>query len=153
MSAYQPKLSLADSKCLTELLPLVRAYHEFEHVSQTDEERAAAIAPLLQGESLGKIWKIGVQNRLVGYIAVCFGYSIEFMGKDAFLDEFYIVEPWRGKGIGSAALSAVCQELKDMDVKALHLEVHRENLRAISLYSAQGFISRDRFHLMSRTLR
>ena len=152
MRDNQPDIRLAGSDDLADLLPLVRAYHEFENVVQTDEERAAAIFPLLVSPTLGRIWLINVGHQPVGYIALCFGYSIEFKGKDAFIDEFFVKEPWRGKGIGSFVLSAICKEAARLEVKALHLEVQRENHSARKLYASNGFDSREQFHMMSRVL-
>jgi len=88
----------------------------------------------------------------VGYIALCFGYSIEFAGRDAFLDEFFVTEPHRGRGIGRRVLGLVIEEAGRLGVRCLHLEVARANHWAQRLYSSAGFESRDRFHLMSRTL-
>jgi len=148
----QPRLRLAGSEDLPELLPLVRAYHAFENVVQTDAERAATLQPLLADRSLGRIWLIDVDNQPVGYIALCFGYGIEFMGKDAFIDEFFIEESRRGQGIGGMVLAAMCKEAARLGVKGLHLEVARDNLRAKALYEAHGFQSREQFHMMSRLL-
>jgi len=152
MTEIPPDLRLATGDDLAELLSLVRAYHELEGVVQTDEERADVLVPLLGARAPGKIWLIDVAGQTIGYIAVCFGYSIEFKGKDAFIDEFFIKDPWRGRGIGGLVLSAICKEAGRLHVKALHLEVHRENRRARSLYAAHGFDNRDQFHLMSRVL-
>jgi len=152
MTFPQPEITLATAQDMDRLLPLVRAYHEFEHVFHTDAERTTTLQPLLEDELLGRIWLITVDGQLVGYIALCFGYSIEFSGKDAFIDEFFIAQPWRGRGIGGLVLSAVCREAECLGVKALHLEVARDNQRAKSLYAAQGFESREQFHMMSRVL-
>jgi ribosomal protein S18 acetylase RimI-like enzyme len=152
MTQHQPDLRLATRGDLEALLPLVRAYHEFESVVQTDAERRATLQTLLGDGSLGKVWLIGVGGQVIGYIALCFGYSIEFQGKDAFVDEFFIAESWRGQGIGGAVIDAVCQQARHLGVKGLHLEVDRNNGRAKSLYRAHGFDSREQFHMMSRAL-
>ena len=152
MTDAVPHLKPATDKDLNQLLPLVRAYHEFENVSQTDADRAATLRPLLLDESLGRIWLVSVDDRLIGYIALCFGYSIEFKGKDAFVDEFFIEPQWRGQGIGGLVLSAICEQAAALGVKGLHLEVARNNHRARALYAAHGFDSREQFHMMSRTL-
>ena len=110
MSDTGPKIELAGCRDLDGLVPLVRAYHEFEHVVLSDAQRVAALKPLLTDASLGRIWLIRMRGCLVGYIAVCFGYSIEFIGKDAFVDEFFIEPGWRGRGIGSKVLTAICRE-------------------------------------------
>lgn len=56
------------------LMPLVRAYHDFENIRTTELERTEAIAPLLSDSAeFGRIWLIEVEGRTIGYIALCFG--------------------------------------------------------------------------------
>ena len=145
----EPELRIAGVEDLDELIPFVRAYHEFEQVEQTDLERADTLRTLLADHSLGLVWLILAEGRVVGYIAICFGYSIEFMGKDAFVDEFFIHEAWRHRGIGQATLRVVNQQVVGMGVKALHLEVARDNPRAKAVYRALGFDDREQFQMMS----
>ena len=144
------ELNVATPENLDELLTLVRAYHAFEHIDRTDVERRAALLPLLAGDSsLGRVWLISSSGQAVGYIAVCFGYSIEFGGRDAFIDEFYIVESARGKGMGAGVLEQVKLEAARLGVLVLHLEINLNNHAARRLYVRAGFESRERFHLMS----
>lgn len=132
------------------LLPLMRAYHEFEGIEATDAERRATIEPLLaEQENLGRVWLIETSGVTAGYIALCYGYSIEFGGRDAFVDEFFIVEAERGRGLGRRALEQVKREAARAGVRALHLEVARGNTAAKRFYGKAGFQSRERFHLMS----
>lgn len=145
-----PELLLADASQLAALLPLVRGYHEFEHVTMSDAERAAAVAPLLQPDfGLGRIWLLRSGGEIVGYVALTFGYSIEFRGRDAFIDELFLVEKARGQGIGSTVLEFVKREAAALGIVALHLEVARDNRRARRLYERWGFEPREQFHLMS----
>ena len=143
------KLNIVTSDELDQLLPLVRQYHELEEIKLTEHEREMAVTPLL-GESLfGRIWLISIKGKVIGYIALCFGYSIEFAGRDAFVDEFFIAEPHRGRGYGRFVLEAVCDKAKILGVHALHLEVARINERAMKLYRSVGFTPREKFHLMT----
>ena len=151
------QLERADTSLLDTLLPLVRGYHEFEHVHMSDAARAAAVAPLLEpGSTLGCIWLIrtgdAAGGEAVGYVALCFGYSIEFRGRDAFVDEFFLVDSARGKGLGSRALERVKAEARALGIAALHLEVARDNARARRLYEQWGFGAREQFTLMSCSL-
>ena len=41
----------------------------------------------------------------VGYLVLTLGYSLEYGGRDAFIDEVYIRSSYRGRGIGTAALT------------------------------------------------
>ncbi|HEX7026454.1 MAG TPA: GNAT family N-acetyltransferase [Gammaproteobacteria bacterium] len=144
------ELKAATLANLDELLILVRAYHDFECIKHTDESRRAALLPLLAEDAApGRVWLILSSGQTVGYVAICFGYSIEFGGRDAFIDELYIVESARDKGIGTGVLERVKSEAARLGVLVLHLEVGLDNQRARRLYSRAGFESRDRFHLMS----
>ena len=98
---------------------------------------------------MGRIWLICSESQPVGYIAICIGYSIEFAGRDAFIDEMFIVPEQRAKGIGKAALGLVKSEAASLGIRALHLEVARTNERAKRLYASAGFVARERFFLMS----
>jgi len=150
MSASDTVLEIAHESHLDALLPLVRAYHEFERIRMSDAERVAAVRPLLQpGASLGRIWLVRQLGEVVGYAALCFGYSIEFRGRDAFVDELFIVEQARGRGLGSRLLERMKVEAARLGIVALHLEVARSNNAARRFYESTGFRARERYCLMS----
>lgn len=142
-------MALAGPKDLPQMLPLVAAYHEFEGVNSTAESRAASVRTLVENPGLGEIWLIKAYSRLVGYIAFCFSYSIEFGGRDAFIDEFFIVPETRGKGIGSHALKQATAIMKAKGIVAIHLEVDSHNRPAIAAYERLGFALRDKYAVMS----
>ncbi|RMF67932.1 MAG: GNAT family N-acetyltransferase [Cyanobacteria bacterium J069] len=96
-------LQLAEIADLDILLQLVQAFHGFEGVNLSARQRENALKTLLEDPKLGGIWLICCENQVIGYIALCMGYSIEFSGKDAFIDEFYIKPDFRGKGLGLTA--------------------------------------------------
>lgn len=143
------ELKLADTEDLQRLLPLVQAYHRFEDISSSAAERESALRRLLSDRELGGVWLIFSNSRLAGYIALCRGFSIEFNGFDAFIDEFYLDAQFRGLGIGGQVLDVIKQKAREMDIGAIHLEVARDNLRARRLYAAAGFEPRDKYLLMS----
>ncbi len=152
MTPPAPGLVLATAADLERLLPLVAAYHAYEGIGFDDDTRRRVLGPLLEGPQLGRVWLITLGGELAGYVAVCFGYSIEFRGRDAFLEEVFVVERHRGKGVGGAALEQVCHECAVLGVHALHLEVARDNGAARRLYAGAGFEARQRYHLMTRRL-
>ena len=142
-------LHLATETDLNALLPLVAAYHAFEGIERNDDHRRDALAPLLQGSPLGAVWLIGPKRAPVGYIAISFGWSLELGGMDGFIDEFFIRETVRGRGMGGEVLASLIPQLAGVGLKALHLEVAKDNLRATSLYERYGFRLRDRYNLMT----
>ena len=145
-------LRLASTDDLDRLVSLVERFHAQAGITQDDTTRREALYPLLEGSPHGAIWLIGPRSAPVGYIAVSFGWSIELGGLDGFVDEFFIRDKVRGRGMGSEALAALARALSEQGVRALHLEVDRGNEAAHRLYTRLGFASRDRYHLMTRLL-
>ena len=105
---------------------------------------AAAFAALLADDRLGKVWVIQAGHDDVGYVAVTFSYSMEFGGRNAFLDDLFIQRAFRGAGLGTAALAKVRAFCVERGVRALHLETGRDNDAAQALYRRAGFVVTDR---------
>lgn len=117
-----------------------------------DLDRAtAALAELLGDERLGRVWLIVDAGAVVGYVVLAFGFSLEFGGRDAFIDELFIEPDHRNAGIGSAVLRSIEPECRRLGVHALHLEVEHANPRGEALYRRQGFHGNER-RLLTRWL-
>lgn len=85
------ELLVAGPADLSRLLPFVRDYHAFEGITMTDEVRCGVLTQFLEPDSdNGRIYLISKDNICVGYVAICFGYSIELAGRDAFVDELFV---------------------------------------------------------------
>ena len=137
---------------LDALLPLVAAYHSFEKVTLREAERRRALADLLADPALGVVLRLDAGGMPAGYAAVCFGYSIEFGGRDAFLDELYLVPSVRRRGLGARLLVEAKACAAACGARALHLEVAADNDAAQLLYTRSGFERRGGFKLMSARL-
>jgi ribosomal protein S18 acetylase RimI-like enzyme len=134
------------------LTALVGAFHAEEGTSARDRSLTAGIAGLLADPTLGRIWLLVKGGTDVGYAVLAFGYSLEFGGRDGFVDELYVVPGQRGAGVGREALARIELEARRLELVALHLEVKRTNDRAIRIYEAHGFENRASHHLMSKRL-
>ena len=148
----QPTLSIASEADLGELLPMVARYHEAERITSSPGDRTRALLTLLRDPKAGLVWLIRIGGIPVGYIAVCFCYSIEFGGYDSFIDEFFITEKHRGQGIGTKTLDHIVPELRRQGIRAVSLEVANANEPAKQLYRRCGFEPRDRYGVMTRLL-
>jgi ribosomal protein S18 acetylase RimI-like enzyme len=121
------------------LLVFMREYYAFDgHGFDADKARVALNA-LLRDSNLGLAWLILDGDTPAGYIVLCFGYSLEWLGRDAFVDEFYLREEFRGRGWGRAAMAFLENAAREAGVRALHLEVVRENAAALEIYRRTGF--------------
>jgi ribosomal protein S18 acetylase RimI-like enzyme len=104
----------------------------------------ALFQEFISNENLGKAWLIFSDNEIVGYIILTFVFSFEYQGRIAFLDELYVTETARGKGIGSKAIEFVKTESHKLSLKLIYLEVEPHNENAQKLYLANGFESHNR---------
>lgn len=145
-------LTLATPEHFERLMPLVSAFHAEEGITLSDDQRAAAIMPLLEGIPHGAAYLIGPPRAPIGYIVVTFGWSVEFGGMDGFVDELFVRPGVRGRGIASEVLISLPRALAGAGLKALHLEVGGDNERAARIYARAGFRLRDGYHLMTRML-
>jgi ribosomal protein S18 acetylase RimI-like enzyme len=137
-------------------LDLLYAMHE-EFARETGQEfepgaSRAALEGLLAQPAFGRAFIIEDGEEPIGYLALCFGYSLEFRGRDAFLDEIYVRPGARGRGLAREALRFAEDACRESGVRALHLEVDRHNASAQRLYRSAGFADRDNY-LMTRKLR
>lgn len=130
---------------LERLLPLVRELWKHEHMEWDDLRTPAALARLLGDASLGRVWISEDAGRAIAYLALCFGYSLEFFGRDAFIDELYVDPAYRNHGHGAHMLATVDEACAELGVRALHLEVDHVNERAKGLYKRAGYAEHERF--------
>jgi ribosomal protein S18 acetylase RimI-like enzyme len=100
--------------------------------------------------NLGRLWIIYDSNVVAGYMVLAFAFSFEYKGRDAFIDEIYLKDEFRNKGIGKLAMSFVEQQAKSLGVKTLHLEVEQHNARANKIYIDQGFANNGRMLLTKK---
>jgi GNAT superfamily N-acetyltransferase len=115
-------------------------------------ERARRAAEgLMANPELGGVWLIEVDSETAGYLCVTLCYSLEFDGRFALLDELYLEEAWRGKGLGAQAIAFATEWGRARALAAIRLEVAHANSRAIELYRHEGFKAHDR-HLMTKWL-
>lgn len=145
-------LHLAKPEDLPRLQALVAAFHAHGGIEQSDAARARALLPLLEGSPHGAAYLVGPRRGPVGYIIVSFGYSVKMGGIAGFIDEFYIRENVRGRGMGGEVLRALIPALAEYGVVALNLEVGRDNPDAQRLYTRLGFVARQDHHLMTLRL-
>ena len=101
-----------------------------------------ALMLLLREPHYGRCFTVREQDLAVGYFVIAFGFSLEFGGRDAFLDELYLVPEARGRGLGRRCVDHAAEFCRSEGIGALHLEVSRANSAAQQLYRGAGFRER-----------
>ncbi len=106
----------------------------------------------LMTADLGQVWIFFDGKIPVGYIVLTLGFSFEYHGRDAFIDELYVQPEYRRQGIGKRAMRFVEERARELGVNALHLEVDQGNEPAAELYRRTGYENHARF-LMTKWLK
>ncbi len=140
---------LTDSEDIEILLNFIKNFYGLSSYPFDEDKVRESVANLINNNNLGRIWIIEYDSKAIGYIILTFGYSIEYKGRDAFIDEFYIEEEYRGRGIGKETMDFIVKESLELEIKALHLEVEKDNERAKNLYLKYNFTDNGRT-LMTR---
>lgn len=130
----------------------MRAFNAGEGYPWDEARTRGLLTWFLADPRLGRIWVVEVDGAVVGYVVVALGFSFEFGGRDAFVDELYIAPSHRGRGLGRSAVETAIQGCREMGVATLHLEVEHVKEAAADLYKRLGFVDGGRrlMHLAIR---
>jgi len=136
---------------LPALLELMREFYAQQEMRFDEPAASLAINRALSNPELAQIYLIFRGAELAGYFVLTFCFSLEFHGRFALFDELYLREPYRRQKLGKAVVAFAEDLCKKAGIKALRLEVGRENQPAQSLYRAAGF-KEDERNLMTKWL-
>jgi diamine N-acetyltransferase len=129
------------------ILAMMKEFNAIDNYPFNQPERTENLELLLENPDFGKLWIIWQGETVAGYTFLGFGFSFEFKGRDAFVDELFIRPEFQGQGIGKKAIDFIIDEAKKAGVKALHLEAEHHNERGLRLYRTKGFVDHKRFLL------
>ena len=135
MTTFKP-LEISDISIITQMM---QDFYAIDNYPMDIEVAKTLFQEFITHEHLGKSWLIYSENEIVGYIILTFIFSFEYGGKIAFVDELFIKETARGKGIGKEAIQFIQKEVPKLSLKLLYLEVEPHNENAQKLYLAHDF--------------
>jgi len=138
------KGSLADVQLLVRMM--VEFYSDSPYT--LNPRRAAdAFTALLSDERLGSIWIIQSNSQDVGYVVLTLCHSMTFGGLVAVVEDFFIQQAFRGRGLGKAAMAQVRSYCTTQGIRAIQVETGRDNAVALAVYRGAGFAEKDHVHL------
>ena len=147
----EPSFRVAEPADADALVEMMRDFNAHERIAFDESEVRAVLAQLFANDSFGLACLILLGAEVAGYVVITFGFSVEFRGRHALIDELFIKDANRGRGLGAAALRFAEGVCRERGVRALHLEVDRGNARAQSVYHRAGFEDRGN-HLLNKWL-
>ncbi len=133
------------------IVTMMEAFYAEDDMPFDPGRADSAVRQLLEAPDLGRAWIAERHGEIAGYAVLTLGFSLEYMGRDGFVDDLYVRPGHRGRGIGTAMLGELLGACQVLRVRALHLEVGRGKAGAQSLYRRFGFVDHDRL-LMTHKL-
>lgn len=134
------------------IVPMMQEFYSIDNYPIDIAISKALFLEFIENPHLGKAWLIYSDEEIVGYIILTFVFSFEYKGTIAFLDELYISDKARGKGIGKKALDFIHHEALSLSLKIIYLEIENHNEIAQKLYLSKDFVVHNR-SLMKLTLK
>ena len=140
----------ADRSNIGMIVDCMAEYYAYDRLPFERGTARSLLEELVSDRSLGRAWEIQYGKESAGYCVLTMGYSLEFRGRFAVIDELFVREQYRGKGIGTRALEYLQETARALGVTALRLEVERKNVNAHRLYKKAGFEDHDRQLMTNR---
>ena len=138
---------IATSKHVDGILGLMREYYLADGYPFEAAAARTALEELIGNPDFGELWVTAEGDQVVAYVAVTFGFSLEYRGRDAFVDELVVAPSHQGQGLGTKALAVAEAVCRTAGVRALHLEVERGKDDALRLFENSGFVEHSRYLL------
>ena len=124
-----------------DLPSVLKLVHELALFEKAPEQVTNTISEM-ESDGFGKnpvfdFFVAEFNNQVVG-IAVYFIKYSTWKGKGLYLDDLYVTENQRGKGIGKKLFDRIMEEAKTINAKQLHWQVLDWNTPAIDFYKKFG---------------
>ncbi|MDH3413359.1 MAG: hypothetical protein OEM98_12855, partial [Gammaproteobacteria bacterium] len=74
------------------IIQMMRRYYAEDGYPFAEAEARETALRLIGDDALGRLWVAQDRGRVIGYFAVTLGFSLEYRGRDAFVDELFIAE-------------------------------------------------------------
>jgi GNAT superfamily N-acetyltransferase len=129
-----------DLEGVSALFDLYRVFYK------KDSDREAAKKFLLAriGQAESVVFIAEMENRMVGFTQLYPLYSSLGMKRSWLLNDLYVLEACRGKGISKQLLDAAKQLAIQTGAAGIMLETERTNIIGNKLYPSSGFIPYDK---------
>ena len=124
-----------------EVLLMMREFYHSPAVLHPvpDANFEATVREVLSGRPYADLYLLEWEGKTAGYALTAKSWSNEAGGPVVWLEEAYVTEAFRGKGLGSLLLRQLEEEYTGVAAR-LRLEVEDDNEGAIRLYTKMGYI-------------
>lgn len=117
---------------------LIALFKEFAAFEKLPEKMTNSVDQMLAERAFLKGFvAVSETNEIIGYVTYFFAYYT-WIGKSLYMDDLYVRNEYRGKGVGSKLINQVIELAKQEGCKKLRWQVSEWNLPAIEFYKSLG---------------
>jgi GNAT superfamily N-acetyltransferase len=130
---------------LVDLLPLVRAYCEFNGVERDNDELVLISRALIDDPEHEGVQIIarGSDGRALGFATLLWTWATWAGGRIGVMGDLFVVSPARRSGVGRQLIETCRQESQRAGARGLTWTTAKDNLAARALYESVGARSRE----------
>ncbi|RDI48016.1 GNAT family N-acetyltransferase [Falsibacillus pallidus] len=130
----------AEEKDVDQLKPLMLQYivDFYQRPKPDEKDLEELILSLMHNPSVGKQLLAVENDRLIGFSTLYFTFSTTRVKKVAILNDLFITQKWRGKGIGESLFRKSEQQAREMGCANMSWQTAVDNVKAQSLYRKMG---------------
>ena len=121
------------------IVPMMQDFYAIDNYPIEIDTTKKLFQTFIDDRNLGQCWLISSNSNVLGYVILTYVFSFEYQGRIAFLDELYISENARGKGIGKITLDFVHNQALLNNLKLIYLEIEPHNKIAKTLYLSNDY--------------
>lgn len=111
---------------------------EFAHFIKTPQKFMISVAQMHEEQEHFCILVAENQDEEIIGFATTFIAWYSWLGKTMYLDDLYIIEKYRGNGLGSRLLDGVIDMAKEQKCKKVKWQVSKWNKNAMEFYVSRG---------------
>lgn len=138
------------------LLELSKSMHDHEALTFDIEHVTSAFSFLIANPKQGDVFLISIdqddEQEIIGFVVLCYSFSIELGGQIAVIDQIFLQQDWRRQGVGSHILPKIEAHATEKACQAVILEVNIGNSGAREFYEQFDYMPRRQHCIMSKRL-
>jgi len=123
---------------LNEVLPLIGKYQEFYEVTVINDEKNKCFFSQFIGSDNGVLHLYRSEGKAVGFTTIYNGFSSTRAETVAILNDLYVSQSYRGKGIGKELVDHAFNVAKERGYSRLQWLTAQDNVKAQELYNSLG---------------
>ena len=119
-------------------IKMAHDFYRMPAVDHPDSYLEKTFEECMKSDTYAELFILEWEGEIAGYGLIAKTFSQEAGGMVYWLEELYIMEEYRSKGLGSEYFGYM-EDHKEEGVTRFRLEVEKENERAWKLYKRQGY--------------